>query len=152
MSAARTEDEIGTEAKSRLGGVGQRFTSSRRSLVEILSRSDRPLTMPELLAEGPGLAQSSVYRNLTVLEEAGVVRRIVTHDEFARFELAEDLTGHHHHHLVCTVCGGVQDCIVPAAIEELLDSALIELAGAHGFAVEAHRLDLLGRCATCRTA
>ena len=38
------------------------------------------------------LAQSSAYRNLVVLEQAGAVNRIVTADDFARFELAQDLT------------------------------------------------------------
>ena len=33
-----------------------------------------------------------MYRNLSVLERAGVVQRIVTTDEWARYELAEDLT------------------------------------------------------------
>lgn len=106
--------------------------------------------MPEMLERGDGLAQSSVYRNMVVLEQAGVVRRIVTNDEFARYELAEDLTGHHHHHLVCGSCGAVEDFIVPQAIEELLDSALDQVAEQHGFAADGHRLDLSGLCRDCR--
>ena len=151
MSADATAERIRDEARARLGLVEQRFTSGRRSLVDILGRSDRPLTMPELLVEGPELVQSSVYRNLTVLEEAGVVRRIVTHDEFARFELAEDLTGHHHH-LVCLGCGVVEDFIVPADLEARLESAFAVEAARSGFIAEAHQLDLLGRCANCRVS
>ena len=33
-----------------------------------------------------------MYRNLSILERAGVVQKVVTSDEWARFELAEDLT------------------------------------------------------------
>src|SRR5205814_2363608 len=80
------------------------YTRNRRTLVEALDESDRPVSIPELLGERRDLAQSSAYRNLAVLERAGVVRRIVTSDEFARYELAEDLT-EHHHHLICSVCG-----------------------------------------------
>ena len=151
MSAAHTVSpaDLEREAQTRLGSVDQRFTRNRRSLVEILSRTGRPLTMPELLEAGPDLAQSSVYRNLVVLEQAGVVRRIVTNDEFSRYELAEDLTGHHHHHLVCTNCGAVEDFTVPEEIESLLESALRVTADQRGFTVESHRLDLLGRCDAC---
>ena len=151
MSAAK-RDDVRALARTRLSGTGQRVTSARLQLIDLLAEASRPLTMPELLALDPELAQSSVYRNLAVLEEADVVRRIVTHDEFARFELAEDLTGHHHHHLVCSSCGGVEDFVVPASIEEQLDSALVAAADRLGFAVDGHRLDLLGRCATCRTS
>ena len=51
-----------------------------------------------------------MYRNLTVLEDAGVISRVVTHDEWARFELAEDIGGHHHH-LICEQCGTVRDVV-----------------------------------------
>ena len=36
------------------------------------------------------MPQSSAYRNLAVLEQAGVIRRVITDDDFARFELDED--------------------------------------------------------------
>ncbi len=78
-----------------------------------------------------------------------MVHRIVTSDEFARFELAEDLT-EHHHHLVCTTCGGVEDFTVTDDLERTLGSSLTEVADARGFAVSQHRLDLLGTCARCR--
>jgi len=145
-----TPSDLDRGAQARLATVDQRYTANRRLLVEILSGAERPLTMPELLEEGDGLAQSSVYRNLVVLEQAGVVRRIVTGDEFARFELAEDLTGHHHHHLVCSSCGSVEDVTVPEEIEELFDATLGRVAARHGFVVDGHRLDLLGSCRECR--
>jgi len=84
-----------------------------------------------------------------VLERAGVVHRIVTSDEFSRYELAEDLTGHHHH-LICSECGDVRDFTVPAALESALVRALARVAADHTFAAEHHRLDLVGRCPSCR--
>jgi Fe2+ or Zn2+ uptake regulation protein len=116
--------------------------------VRILSEADRPLTIAEVVASGRGLAQSSVYRNLGVLEAAGAVTRIAGGDEFTRFELAEDLAGHHHH-LICTDCGAVSDLTVPAPIEHSLATALARAARAAGFTAEQHRLDLVGRCAAC---
>src|SRR4030095_2814000 len=84
-------------AALRLSGLDQRYTRGRRALVSVLAAADAALALHQLLEQAPRLAQSSAYRTLTVLERAGIVHRIVTSDEFARYELAEDLTGHHHH-------------------------------------------------------
>jgi len=127
----------------------QRYTSGRKRLVSVLQQSDAPLTITQILEVDPSLAQSSAYRNLTVLEEVGVVTRIVTRDDFARYELAEHLT-EHHHHLICTSCGDVADFSLDSAMEERLDAAFLEVAAAAGFALEAHRLDMLGTCSQCQ--
>lgn len=135
-------------ATSRLRAVGQRYTAGRRSLVALLEATDRPLSMPDILQADRDLAQSSVYRNLVVLEQAGVVHRIVTNGEFARYELAEDLAGHHHH-TICTSCGAVGDFTVPDALERELDAVLRRVARKQRFRAEGHRLDLVGLCPTC---
>jgi len=135
-------------AADRLREDGQRYTAQRRSLVGLLAEVDQPLTIPQLLDRRPGLAQSSAYRNLAVLERAGVVHRIVTADEFARYELAEDLT-RHHHHLICSTCGDVTDFEVSDAVEHDLEAALAKVARRAGFQVRTHRLDLVGTCPAC---
>jgi Fe2+ or Zn2+ uptake regulation protein len=132
----------------RLRDVGQRYTGGRRALVERIRAATQPLTIPELLELPPRLAQSSAYRNLSVLEQAGVVHRITTSDEFARFELAEDLT-EHHHHLICARCGSVEDFTAPAGLERSLGKVTAEIAETAGFTAAQHRLDLIGTCATC---
>lgn len=142
------EEQLHTTASQRLRGEGLRYTGSRRAVVEVLAASDRPLTIPEILGVDDRLAQSSVYRNLNELIAAGVVHRIVSGDEFNHFELAEDLTSHHHH-LVCTHCGRVTDVTLDDRIEASLTRSLDEVAGAQGFVAEHHRLDVLGRCAAC---
>jgi len=145
------DDDIHTTAALRMSSAGgQRYTSSRRSIVEVLAHSDHPLTLPQILALDPTLAQSSAYRNLAELIAAGVVHRIVVADEHGHFELAEDLTGHHHH-LICLSCGSVTDFVVPAKAEATIDRALNSIAEERHFEVEHHRLDLVGRCQTCLT-
>ena len=141
--------DLHATALARLRADGQRYTTNRRSVVEELERADRPLSIPELLDAVDDLAQSSAYRTLSVLERAGVVRRLVTHDEFARYELAEDLT-EHHHHLICSHCGTIQDFTVPDSLEAELDRHLRRIASRQGFAGASHRLDLVGTCARCR--
>ena len=140
--------DLHTTATNRLRTDGQRYTPRRRALVELLAESEQPLTIPQLLEHRRDLAQSSAYRNLAVLERAGVVHRIVTTDEFARYELAEDLT-EHHHHLICSTCGDVTDFTVPEAVEHDIEAALSKVAEREGFHALSHRLDLVGTCATC---
>jgi len=138
-------------AARRVVGDGQRYTSMRRQLVDILDGAEHPITIPDILREHPDLAQSSVYRNLGVLEHAGVIARVITNDEWARFELADDMGGrHHHHHLICEQCGTVRDVVVPESLEVALDRSLDDLAMTNGFELREHRLDLVGRCADCR--
>ncbi|HKA94085.1 MAG TPA: Fur family transcriptional regulator [Acidimicrobiia bacterium] len=135
---------------TRLRRVNQRVTANRRAIVDALSGASRPMTIPELLESpaGRGLAQSSVYRNLVVLEQAGLVHRIVTDGEFARFELAEDLT-EHHHHLICANCGTVEDVPASAGLEQSVETAASQIARSTGFHTQRHRVDLVGLCARC---
>lgn len=135
----------------RLRDAGQRYTDQRRRLVSALAAAGRPVALPEILAGSKELKQSSVYRNLAGLEHAGVVRRVLTDEEYGRYELAEELTGHHHH-LVCVRCGAVRDVDVPRDVEDTLDRALDRLARRAGFASVSHRLDLIGVCADCARA
>jgi Fe2+ or Zn2+ uptake regulation protein len=132
----------------RLRGVGQRFTTQRQGLVSVLERARKPLSTAEIVRARTG-PQSSVYRNLAVLEQAGVVRRVITEEGFARFELTEELT-EHHHHLICSNCGKVEDVTIPSNVESTMDRTADRLAKRSGFAeVSHHRLDLIGTCRAC---
>ena len=142
-------DALHDEVTDRLRGADQRYTRGRRHLVDVLRIADGPMTIPQILEARPDLAQSSVYRNLAVLEEVGAVTRIVTQHDFARYELAEDLT-EHHHHLICSECGDVSDFSLQPRVEAQLERALAGVAEDVDFAVESHRLDLVGRCTSCR--
>ena len=141
--------DLHTSVAERLGEVGQRYTRGRRSLVTVLEEATRPLTIQEILGRDKALAQSSAYRNLVLLEQSEVVHRVVGTDEFARFELAEHLTDHHHHHLICTQCGQVADFTVSSEVEEALGRALDSAAADAGFVTQDHRLDLVGQCRRC---
>ncbi len=144
MTAIDIEEEVAT----LLRGADQRYTSGRRRLISALKKGGGPLTITKILELDGSLRQSSVYRNLTILEEVGAVARIDTRDDFARYELAEHLT-EHHHHLICTSCGDVADFSLDNETESRLDTALHKAAKAAGFDIAAHRLDLLGVCTKC---
>ena len=140
--------ELDRITHTRLRRDGQRYTDNRRQLVQVLAESPDPLTIPEILLRRDDLAQSSVYRNLSVLERAGVVQKIVTTDEWARYELAEELT-EHHHHLICSVGGEVRDFTVSPRLERSIEEALAKVAQRSGYRLDHHRLDLVGMCQEC---
>ena len=146
---ATIDTELDEQITDLLRQSDQRFTKGRRALVEALLAGGQPMSIPQVLKADTRLAQSSAYRNLVVLEDAGAVTRIVTNDDFARYELAERLT-EHHHHLICSHCGDVTDFALGTRTEDALDGALHRIAHDVGFVVESHRLDLIGTCADCR--
>lgn len=147
-SGVRSRADVHEVAAARLRAADHRYTRGRRALVAVLAAAEAPLSIVQLRHREPSLAQSSTYRNLAVLERVGVVHRVVTTDEFARYELAEDLT-EHHHHLICTACGDVRDITVPEPLEVEIDRVLGRIGGEHGFTADHHRLDLVGTCADC---
>ncbi len=146
---AASSEDVRETATARLHSVGQRLTANREALVDTFTTAPRPLTIPEILARRSDLAQSSVYRNLVVLEEAGIVHRVVGADDFARWELAEDLTGHHHH-LICASCGRVEDVPASAGLERSVAAAAAAITRTTGFRTQRHRVDLVGVCKTLR--
>src|ERR1700730_3991750 len=141
--------ELHPEVAIRLARVEQRYTSSRRALVETLAAAGRPLSIPEILSATPSIPQSSAYRNVTALIDAKAVRRVAGSDDHGRFELAEDLAGHHHH-LICEGCGQVLDITTSPRLEMALAEAARGAEEDTGFSVDDHRMDLVGTCSDCR--
>jgi Fur family ferric uptake transcriptional regulator len=134
------------EARLRHGDL--RYTTGRRALVELLVSNARPISISDIASQLPDVPRSSAYRHLVDLEHVGVVRRVAASDEFTRFELAEDLT-EHHHHLLCTLCGSVVDVTPTSEFESTVAAMIDTLAGQQGFVVSSHALDVLGHCHNC---
>lgn len=126
----------------------QRYTGGRRQLVQLLIDAGRPITIPELQQIGAVQSQSSLYRNLATLEQCGAVRRLVSSDDVTRYELTEELS-EHHHHLLCSECGRLEDVVLPPRIETALAEAADEARRQTDFEVDSHRFELVGTCATC---
>jgi Fe2+ or Zn2+ uptake regulation protein len=141
-------DNLHDVVEARLRRVDQRYTRGRRAIVELLLSIGRPVSIGDIADRLPELPRSSAYRHLVDLEVAGLVRRVAASDEFARFELAEDLT-EHHHHLVCVGCGKVVDVTPSSEFESILAATVNQLAAAEGFEPQSHRLDVLGLCSEC---
>jgi Fe2+ or Zn2+ uptake regulation protein len=118
-------------------------------IIDILIRAGKPMVITDMLAKAKHMPQSTLYRNLLVLEDATAVVRVVTNAESGCYELAEHLMGHHHH-MVCSKCGVVRDVVVPEGLEHELDKALEKVARREGFSIDRHQLDLIGRCKNCK--
>lgn len=131
-----------------LKGRKQRYTALRRQLVDVLGSAPDPLTVADVQRSVKGLALSSLYRNLVILEECQVVSRIMTSNGSAIFELSEELS-EHHHHMVCDRCGTVRDIVLPESIESGLDRQLSKIAQKEGFVFRHHQLDVIGLCRKC---
>jgi Fe2+ or Zn2+ uptake regulation protein len=130
--------------------IDQRYTTGRQAVVTLLASFGRPMSISDIADALPEIPRSSAYRHLSDLQLAGVVRRIAANDEFARFELAEDLT-HHHHHLLCTLCGRVVDVTPSPRFERTVAAMVADLAAQQGFQATSHALDVIGHCAACQS-
>jgi Fe2+ or Zn2+ uptake regulation protein len=148
QSHPKVGSDVHDAVAEQLRARQQRYTALRRKLVETLGGASDPLTINDLQRAAKGVALSSLYRNLAILEECAVVSRIMTSNGSAIFELSETHS-EHHHHLVCAECGVVRDIVVPESIEHGLDQQLVKLARKEGFSFRHHQLDVIGLCGKC---
>jgi Fe2+ or Zn2+ uptake regulation protein len=148
MSPALTTS-LDTQIARCLHDHDVRYTSGRQKVVATLHGADGPLSAGELGSLlTPQVPVSSIYRTLAVLTETGVVTPHLSTKGLARYELAEWLTGHHHH-LVCVECGSVEDVDVPESEEDKVRSLVGSIAASASFTPTNHALEIEGRCARC---
>lgn len=150
MSRTAARPDITAEIDRRLATAGLRWTAGRRAVVEAVRSASAPQSVPDLQrAVGPAVPLSSLYRIISDLLSARVLIKLEFSEGFARFELDEELA-EHHHHLVCSTCGAVEDLDLPD-LEETLHAAVKPVKKRTGFRIDAHRLDFFGECADCLT-
>jgi Fur family ferric uptake transcriptional regulator len=99
------------ELREAVRGKGLRATPSRLAVLDLLRSSDTPMSHGDVADRLASQAwdRATIYRNLTDLAEAGLVRRTDVGDHVWRFEA---VSGEHeaaaHPHFVCTECGIVE--------------------------------------------
>ncbi len=91
----------------------------------------------------PNISLATVYRNLEVLAEAGLVTQFVTSDGLKRY----DVGSQRHYHLHCVQCGRIWD--LPANLFQDFDSVA---QGTSGFRILGHVLEFEGICSKCASA
>jgi Fur family transcriptional regulator, ferric uptake regulator len=144
-----TTPPLTQKVERRLRDKDIRYTPARRAVVNALGDSDGPRSAADLSVHLIDVVPlSSLYRSLSVLEDAGVVTTHHSTKGLTRYELAEWLTGHHHH-LVCVECGQVEDIEIPERFERQVEEVVREIGSAVSFSPINHALEIAGRCKNC---
>jgi Fur family ferric uptake transcriptional regulator len=131
--------------KAKLRGSGYRLTPQRELIlaaVERLGHATPDEVLAEARAHSEAINASTVYRNLEVLEELGLVRHAHLSDRAPTYH---SVTDHEHFHLVCRNCGQVIS-VDPDVLSPLLD----RLDDDHGFTADVGHLTVFGTCSSCR--
>ena len=130
--------------KKAVAGRGGRWTRARARVLEVFLKDRRPLTPREVHRRaGPKANLASVYRNIRLLCEYGLLVSVDRVAEGERFELSERHRDHHHH-LICERCGAVEDlegCLLAGAVRRAQTRTR--------FRIVRHELNLFGLCLDC---
>ena len=97
----------------------------------------------QLKGEFPNLSMGTVYRNLNILIEQGLVKKIDFGSTFDRF----DANTGPHYHFICERCGAIIDLGLP------VDTSLNERVNNETpYNAHKHRIEFFGLCDQCRSA
>lgn len=122
------------------------MTPQRYAILQYLMESPDHPTADEiyraLSPQYPSLSVATVYNNLKVFIDAGLVRELTYGDDSSRFDA--DLSDHYH--AICTKCGTMVDFEHPP-IKDVEEAAALST----GFSVFGHRMEVYGLCQTCKT-
>jgi Fur family peroxide stress response transcriptional regulator len=127
-----------------LPGKTLRYSKQRERLLELLRSSRNHPTASglydRLKADFSRLSLGTVYRNLSILMEQGLVKKIDSGSAFDRYEA--DTTPHYH--LICQQCGNIID------FPELhLPEINVTINRKTGFEIHHYRFDFFGICHEC---
>jgi Fur family ferric uptake transcriptional regulator len=142
---------------SRLGGltdICRRLTFPRLAVLGVLCDCGRHMTAEQIfkaaLRKCPGLGLSTVYRNLDLLVDAGIVLKFLSRDNKSVYEIAARAEGKHHHHLICKKCKSIIDYSDSADSErDFIKKRQKRLSKKYDFKIERHFVDFIGLCAKC---
>ena len=124
-----------------------RLTPARRIIFYAVFERHDHFSADELAAQlsagSDRVSRGTVYRTLTLMVEAGMVREVRDSDNHAHFE---HILGHEdHHHLVCRQCGRFIEfagSVISGRIEQVCSE--------NNFVQDWHSLVVFGWCEDCR--
>lgn len=132
--------------KRILQTAGLKSTEARLALINLLKKENDPLDAFSILnnlhSEGVKADQATIYRILEILTQKGVIKRL----EFGEGKYRYELQKNHHHHLICSSCGKIED------VEgEYLKNLENQIRNKKGFLVKSHSLEFFGLCRNCQS-
>ena len=95
----------------------------------------------QIKREFPKLSLGTVYRNLSILEEQGLVKKIHYGSTFDRFEANISP----HYHLICEECGKIEDFEL-----SIYDEINKKAKKRTDFNIHHHKLEFFGLCNNCK--
>ncbi|WP_413091368.1 peroxide-responsive transcriptional repressor PerR [Terribacillus sp. 179-K 1B1 HS] len=132
-------------AVERLKESGVRITPQRHAVLEFLLNSKIHPTADDIYRaledKFPNMSVATVYNNLRVFRENGLVRELTYGDSSSRFDCDTD----EHYHLICDSCGKIVDFHYPSLYEVEKLAAQVT-----NFDVTHHRMELYGTCPECQ--
>jgi Fur family ferric uptake transcriptional regulator len=146
--ATRTPPASLDELRKRIRSAGLRATAPRLAVLRGLLHANTPRSHADLVEQlGPeGWDRATIYRNLTDLTEAAIVRRTDLGDHVWRFELRREdreHSGAEHPHFLCNECGDV--VCLPGDAVEIKPARGIP----HALRSKAVEIQVRGRCDRC---
>lgn len=133
-------------SKEDLRKAGLKVTLPRIKILQLLDKSEDHHMSAEdiyrsLIEMGEDVGLATVYRVLTQLESAGLVKRHYFDGGQSVFELNQ---GEHHDHLVCLRCGKVEEFVDP-----VIEAQQLQIAVRANFQITDHSLNIYGICNSC---
>lgn len=127
--------------------AGLKRTAQRDLILEVFLRTEKHLSSEDLYQlvkqEDPTIGQTTVYRTLKLLTDAGLAREVRFGDGRTHYE--HNYKHQHHDHMICMECGEIIEFF-----SEELEAIQDAMAARHGFEVRQHLLRIMGICANCR--
>lgn len=129
-----------------LGGTSRRVTAQRTLLLELLRQSPEHVGAEELYRkaqeQNAKMSLSTVYRNLQLFKELGLVQEHHFIGEHHHYEVKSEAE---HQHLLCVGCGKVVEFVCPVS-RKLKE----ETAKEYGFDVFDVEVRMMGLCPDCK--
>jgi len=135
------------KAQHNMGdGLGQRSTGQRQLILKIIQRSNKYLYADQIYEKArqelPGISLSTVYRNLQLFRDWGIVAK---HQFDGKRWSYESAAKSKHQHMVCLGCGRVFPFQCPLA-----ESIQARIGAEAGFKVTDANVHLTGYCPDCQ--
>jgi len=134
---------------SHIQKKGLKRTAQRDLILDVFLRTERHLSNEDLYRlvqeEDASVGQTTVYRTLKLLTEAGLAREVRFGDGRTHYE--HNYKHEHHDHMICSECGKIIE-FYSAELEALQDA----MAAKHRFEISQHLLRIIGVCVECRRA
>ncbi|MDX6528753.1 MAG: Fur family transcriptional regulator, ferric uptake regulator [Blastocatellia bacterium] len=126
---------------------GLKRTAQRDLILDVFLRTEGHVSGEDLYglvrSQDPTVGQTTVYRTLRLLTEAGLAREVRFGDGRAHYE--HNYKHEHHDHMICSECGKIIEFYSPE-LEAIQDA----MAAKHKFELTEHLLRMIGICADCR--